>query len=89
MKHRPLRLSTSLVKGMQLVVYSSSARRPRRRLGVAFFLHSGHGEMMLSVLAAGGVAPLGTIHNSTLRSERQPPSIVTILPASIPRVFTM
>src|SRR5712664_1930616 len=73
-----------------LLPYSSSPRRPRRtrRRGVAFFLHSGQGEIMLSVLAAGAVAPVGTIHSSTLRSERQPPSSVTIRPASIPRVFT-
>jgi hypothetical protein len=43
----------------KLVAYSSIPRRERRR-GVAFFLHSGQGEIMLSVLAAGAVAPVGT-----------------------------
>src|SRR5207248_9218152 len=79
-----------------VVIYSSSSIRPRRvralarvrRRGAAFVLHSGQGEIMLSVLAAGGVAPVGTIQSSTDKSERQPPSIVTIRPASMPRVFT-
>ena len=41
---------------------------------------------MLSVLAAGAVAPVGTIHSSTVRSDRQPPSIVTIASIDTARV---
>ena len=37
-------------------------------------------------LAAGGVAPLGTTHSSTVRSSLYPPSTVTIRAASIPLV---
>ena len=37
----------------------------------------------------GGVAPVGTIHSSTSRAVRQPPSTVTRRDASIPRVLTM
>ena len=89
-RHRPFRKVRAVVADASVIAYSSI--RPRRvrarRRGVAFFLHSGQGEMMLSVLAAGAVAPVGTIHSSTARSDRQPPSTVTSRPASMPRVLT-
>src|SRR6266496_2086704 len=83
-KHRPLRKVRASCKDASVIAYSSiRPRRARaRRRGVAFFLHSGQGEIMLSVLAAGAVAPVGTIQSSTVRSDRQPPSMVTSLPAS-------
>src|SRR5256884_3701983 len=69
-----------------VIPYSSPRRRGRRVAG--FFLQSGQGETAPSVLAAGGVAPEGTIQSSTLSSGIHPPSTTTSLPASIPRVLT-
>src|SRR6266496_606344 len=64
----------------EIKTYSSPRRRGRRVVG--FFLQSGQGETMPSVLGLGALAFAGHTQSSTFSSAMHPPSTTSILLAS-------